>query len=157
MDGVEGDLFDGLDFRCGSAAGEDFGEIEASDLEAVEEKACTAGVDVVGGDAAEDFADGVLDGTAIFRLRNVEGGATAATLARVLDWLAGSVVVVTKFFLTEAGAAAAASVDEDVSALIAFLGLDISVVHSGTLSPVKSAQSIQNKRPASVLRCRPLV
>jgi hypothetical protein len=37
-------------------------EVEAGDLEAVEEEAGAAGVDVVGGDAAEDFADGALDG-----------------------------------------------------------------------------------------------
>ena len=39
-----------------------FGEVEAGDLEAVEEEAGAAGVDVVGGDALEDLADGVLDG-----------------------------------------------------------------------------------------------
>ena len=39
-----------------------FGEVEAGDLEAVEEEAGSAGVDVVGGDALEDLADGVLDG-----------------------------------------------------------------------------------------------
>jgi len=38
------------------------GEVEAGDLEAVEEEPGTAGVDVVGGDALEDLADGVLDG-----------------------------------------------------------------------------------------------
>ena len=39
-----------------------FGEVEAGDLEAVEEEAGAARVDVVGGDALEDLADGVLDG-----------------------------------------------------------------------------------------------
>jgi hypothetical protein len=34
VDGVEGDLFDGLDFG-GPAAGQDFREVEAGDLEAV--------------------------------------------------------------------------------------------------------------------------
>jgi hypothetical protein len=50
-----------------------FGEVEAGDLEAVEEEAGAAGVDVVGGDALEDFADGGLDGGAVFRERQVEG------------------------------------------------------------------------------------
>jgi hypothetical protein len=34
-----------------------FGEVEAGDLEAVEEEAGAAAVDVVRGDALEDFAD----------------------------------------------------------------------------------------------------
>ena len=43
-----------------------FGEVEAGDLKAVEEKSGAARVDVVGGDALEDFADGVLDGGSVF-------------------------------------------------------------------------------------------
>jgi hypothetical protein len=39
-----------------------FGEVEAGDLEAVEEEAGAAGIDVVGGDALKDLANGVLDG-----------------------------------------------------------------------------------------------
>jgi hypothetical protein len=42
------------------------GKVEAGDLEAVEEEACSAGVDVVCGYALEDFAYGVLDGAAVF-------------------------------------------------------------------------------------------
>ena len=62
--GVGGDLFNGLGGDCGFALG--FGEIEAGDLEAVEEEACAAGVDFVGGDALQDFADGGLDGGTVF-------------------------------------------------------------------------------------------
>jgi hypothetical protein len=40
--------------------------LEAGDLEAVEEEAGAAGVDVVCGDALEDFADGGLDRGAVF-------------------------------------------------------------------------------------------
>jgi hypothetical protein len=97
--GVEGDLFDGLDLGCGPAAGLGFGEIQAGDLETVEEQAGAAGVDVVGCDAAEDFADRVLDGAAVFGLRDAKGRAATAALAGVLDRLAGGVVVVAKFFL----------------------------------------------------------
>ena len=43
-----------------------FGEVEAGDLEAIEEEAGAAWVDVVGGDALEDFADRGLDGGAVF-------------------------------------------------------------------------------------------
>jgi hypothetical protein len=39
-----------------------FGQVQAGDLEAVEEETGSAGVDVVGGYALEDLADGVLDG-----------------------------------------------------------------------------------------------
>jgi hypothetical protein len=42
-----------------------FGEVEAGDLEAVEEEAGAAGVDVVGGDTLQDLADGGLDGGAV--------------------------------------------------------------------------------------------
>jgi hypothetical protein len=43
-----------------------FGEIQAGDLEAVEEQACSAGVEVVGGDLLQDDADGGLDCAAVF-------------------------------------------------------------------------------------------
>jgi hypothetical protein len=43
-----------------------FEEVEAGDLEAVEEQAGAAGVDVVGGDSLEDLADGGLDRGAVF-------------------------------------------------------------------------------------------
>ena len=56
--GVGGDLFDHLDGFRRVVAGGGFGKVEAGDLEAVEEQAGAAGVDVVGGDAAENFADG---------------------------------------------------------------------------------------------------
>ena len=54
--GVGGDLLYSLFSRLGGLAlGRlGFGEVEAGDLEAVEEQAGAAGVDVVGGDAAED-------------------------------------------------------------------------------------------------------
>jgi hypothetical protein len=97
-----------------------FGEVEAGDLEAVEEEAGSAGVDVVGGDALKDLADGVLDGGAVFWKRDLEGGAAAAAGPRVLCGFAGGVVVVTEVFATEAWAAAAVAVGEDVAALEAF-------------------------------------
>jgi hypothetical protein len=68
------------------------------------------------------------------------------------------VVVVTKLFVAEAGAAAAAAVGEDVAALKAFGGVWICVWcglrHVDSL-PVRCAQSIKNKGPAAGLRCRP--
>ncbi|HEY1993398.1 MAG TPA: hypothetical protein VGG81_03260 [Edaphobacter sp.] len=115
------DLFYGVGdgaFRTGFALR--FGEVEAGDLEAVEEKAGAARVDVVFGDALEDFADGGLDGGAVFRERQVEGGAAASALFWVADRAAGGVVVVAELFVVQAGAAATAAVGEDVAALEAF-------------------------------------
>jgi len=115
--GVGGGLFD----QFGSGPGGlRFGEVEAGDLEAVEEEAGAARVDVVGGDALEDLADGVLDGGAVFGERNLEGGAAAAAGAWVLSRFAGVVVVVAEIFSAEAWASAAVAVGEDVAALIAF-------------------------------------
>jgi hypothetical protein len=95
-----------------------FGEVEAGDLEAVEEEAGAARVDVVGGDALEDLADGVLDGGTVFGERDFEGGAAAP--ARAGCGFAGGVVVVAEVFSAEAWAAAAVAVGEDVAALVTF-------------------------------------
>ena len=116
-----GDLFDDFDgYGFVVAVRSGFGEVEAGNLEAVEEQAGAAGVDVVGGDAAKDFADGLLDGGAVFRKRQVEGGAAAAALARIGDRAAGGVVVVAEVFLAQAWAGAAMAVGEDVTALVLF-------------------------------------
>ena len=118
MLGVVGDFGDGwggLLFRVG------FREVEAGDLETVEEDAATARVDLVGGDAAEDFADGVLDGGAVFGVGEGEAGVTTLARAGFLDGMAGVVVVVAEGFgavrAAESGAAAAAAVGEEVAAL----------------------------------------
>jgi len=64
---VGSDLVNDFDwFGFSVVVGGGFGEVEAGDLESVEEEAGAAGVDVVGGDALEDFADGGLDGGAVF-------------------------------------------------------------------------------------------
>ena len=100
-------------------AGSDLaGQVDAGDLESIEEETGSPGVDFVGGDATEDFADGGLDGGAVLGVGQVEGGAAAAALARVGDWTAGGVVVVAELFVTEAWAGATASVGEDVAALV---------------------------------------
>jgi hypothetical protein len=106
------------------------GQVEAGDLEAVEEKAGAAGVDVVGGDALQDLADGKLDGGPIVGIgqRKVEGGTAAAALARVGDGLARGVVVVAEVFAAQAWARAALAVGEDVAALV-LLWCFVGVVH----------------------------
>jgi hypothetical protein len=142
---VVGDLFDDFGgFGFGVAVGRGFGKVEAGDLEAVEEQAGAAGVDVVGGDAAENFADGVLDGGAVFGKRKVEGGAAASALLRVGDGFSGGVVVVAEVFSAQAGAAAAVAVGEDAAALEAF-GDWCGVLHGWALSPVKVCKVFQRK------------
>jgi len=67
---VDGDLFDQVGLFALLVAlvavGFGFGEVEAGDLEAVEEEPRAAGIDLVGGDALEDLADGELDGGLVF-------------------------------------------------------------------------------------------
>ncbi len=99
-----------------------FGEIEAGDLETVEEEAGATGVDVIGGDALEDLADGQLNAGTIVGIgkREIEGGAAVSACARGFDGLAIGVMVVAEGFSAEAWAAATAAVGEDVAALVAF-------------------------------------
>jgi uncharacterized membrane protein len=81
----------------------------------------------------------------------VEGGATGAALPRIDDWFSGGVVVVAELFLAKAWAGAAVAVGENVAALVLF-GVWCSVWHVyGVPVPVKCAQSLQTKRPASGL------
>ena len=128
--GVDDDLFDMLfgggvfalvtigGARAGFGGGFGWGrEVEAGDLEAVEEEPGAAGIDLVGGDAAEDFADGGLDGGAVLGERQVEGGLTGAALFGIGDGCSGGVVVVAEVLMAEGRAAAAASVGVDVAAL----------------------------------------
>ncbi len=120
--GIGDDLFDLDDIATGLI---DTGEVERGDLEAVEEKAGAFGVDLVGGDAAEDVADGALDGSAVVGIGEVEveGVLRLVPSRGVLGGAAGGVVVVTKFFAAEAWAAATVSVGEDVAALEALGGV----------------------------------
>jgi hypothetical protein len=148
--GMVGGLFDEL-----GLGGLRFGEVEAGDLETVEKEAGAAGVDVVGGDALENLADGVLDGRTIFREGDFEGGAAAPAGARVGCGLACGVVVVAEVFSAEAGAAATVAVGEDVAALEAFgcfgLWLD-GVVHGPSPRGYFLVQSLRKKRVESGLR-----
>jgi len=121
---VVGDLFYGLGLGllavlCVSCFG-GFGKIEAGDLETVEEQAGSSGIDFVGSDSLQDLADGVLDGGLVFREQELKGGAAALAGFRILDWLAGGVVVVAEVFSAQAWAAAAVAVGEDVAALVLF-------------------------------------
>ncbi len=120
---VEDDFFDQMGFLLcsGSACLCSFaGQVHAGGLQAVEEEAGSLGVDLIAGDAAEDFADGGLDGAAVFGQWQVKLGLATVAASYVLDGAAGGVVVVAEVLVTEAGTAAAATVGEDMAALIAF-------------------------------------
>ena len=95
-------------------------EIGAGDLEAVEEETGAAGVEVVGGETLEDEADGELDGGAVLKDRELDGGAAGFAGVGVGAGTAGGVVVVAEVLVAERGAAAAVAVGEDVAALEAF-------------------------------------
>ena len=69
--GVVGDFFDeGAGGRFGGGAGR---EVVAGDLETVKKEAGAAGLELAGGDVAEDLADGKLDGGTVFREWELEG------------------------------------------------------------------------------------
>ena len=106
-------------FECG------FGlpcfEIGGGDLEAVEEEAGAAEVDLVGGDADEDLGERALNIIAIGGRGHVEGVSAGFAVARVFDGFSGLVVVIAEIFSAEGGAAALDSVGEDVAAAFAIV------------------------------------
>jgi len=116
------DVFDGRD---GLLSGLRFGQVEAGDLEAVEQETGAAGIDVIGGDALEDFADGELNGATVFRNGQVKGAAALLAGDRVGNRFAGPVVVIAKVFVAERWTGAAVPVGEDVAALEAYCGAGI--------------------------------
>ena len=124
--GVEDNLLDmrlglGLDLLLvGGRGGDGFGEALEGDLETVEEESGAAGVELVLGDAGEDFADRELDGGAVLGHGEDEGALAGAAAAELGDGFAGGVVVVAEVFAAERGRAAAAAFGEDVAALEAF-------------------------------------
>ena len=93
-------------------------EVEGGDLQAVEEEAGAAGIDLVAGDALEDFADGELDGGAVFGEREVEGGFGWGCGGGFGEGFAGFVVVEAESFPVEGSGAAAVAVGEEVAALV---------------------------------------
>ena len=95
-------------------------------MEAVEEQAGAARVEGVLGDAAQDFADRVLDGGAIFGVGELEGGVAglvtgeAGGLRGGFEYrfgTAGGVVVVAEGLSAKTTAAAAEASGLDVAAL----------------------------------------
>ena len=116
---VVGDFFEGL------GGGLEFflaGEVGAGDLKSVEEDGGSLGVDVSGGDAAEDVVDGDLDGGSVVDGLHAED-AGAAGEAGVREPLA--VVVVAEVLGAQGGRAAAAPVGVDVAAEVAAVWVEV--------------------------------
>ncbi len=116
VDGVEDELFD----RCGALG---FGvllcgrQVAGGDLQAVEEQSGAFGVEVVGGEAGEDFGDGELDGGSVFEVSDRKRGLFGAAFAKVFHRAAVVVVKIAEIFFLECGRAAATAGGEDVTAL----------------------------------------
>jgi len=91
----------------------------AGDLETVEKQGGGFVVDLAGGDALKDLADGALDGTPVFGQGKVEARRGRTRLTGIPDGATGGVVVVTELLATQRRAAAATALGEDVAALIA--------------------------------------
>ena len=75
-----------------------------------------AGADLVGGQAADHFVDGLLKSRLAGGEREVEGLAAIAAVGGILEGLAGGVMVVAEGFPPEGGRGAAVASFEDVGA-----------------------------------------
>jgi len=123
-EGIEGDFVDVGPVVCG--AGGRTREVGGGDAEAGEEESGLLVVDVAGGDAAEDFEEGELDGVAIVDARHLEGAVVAVSVG---GFAAGTVVVEAEVVAAEGGRAAAGATGVDVTALIAAGWIGGQVVH----------------------------
>jgi len=114
--GVFGDLLD-EEGRLGVARF--FGQGDDGGLQAVEQQAGAARVQIVGGDAFEHQRDGVQDAAAVAELvgaGELEGAEAGLALGGVLDGAARGVVLVAELLPAQAGRGAAVSVGKDVAA-----------------------------------------
>jgi hypothetical protein len=113
-------------------------------VEDVEDQAGVAGTDLVGGETADHFVDGVLEVRLAGGEWEVEGLTTTATPGWILNRLAGGVVVVAEGFALEGGRGASVASFEDVGAegadvLDDFDGLVHEYPLPGVLSCAKSS------------------
>lgn len=93
-------------------------EVCGCNLEGVEEESSAAGVDVIGGDAYDDFTEGVLDGCAGGWWLELEGFATGLAALGVGYGATGCVVVVAEFFSAHGGRTAGLAVGQGVAAVV---------------------------------------
>jgi hypothetical protein len=96
-----------------------FGDVAAGYLKAIEQKAGAAGIDLVGGDAAQDFTQRELKGGTIRGIGEVELIAFLFAQARVLDGRPVGGVVVAEVLAAQRPGAATPSVGVDMAAAVA--------------------------------------
>ena len=119
-------------------------QVGGGDLEAVEEEAGAAWVDVVGGDADKELAKGLLDGVVVGGGEEGEGAGAGEALVGAGYGAAGVVMVVAELLFAHARASAAGVVGEDVVALEVVVGwslLSVASLYMGT--PLVLVQSLQ--------------
>jgi hypothetical protein len=148
-EGIEDDLVDIGQVGCG--AGGWAREVGSGDAEAGEEEAGLLVVDVMGGDAAEDFEEGELDGVAVVDAGHLEGAVIAM---RVGGFAAGAVVIEAEVVAAEGGRAAAGATGVDVAALIAtgWIGWHVGGVHfEKLLYLVRKVRLLQRLWPAKCI------
>ena len=108
-----------LDEQRWLGVGRQFGQGDDGGLQAVEQQAGAAGVQVIGGDALQHQRDGVQDAAAVAELvgaGELEGAEAGLALGGVLDGAACGVVLVAELLPAQAGRGAAVSVGKDVAA-----------------------------------------
>lgn len=117
-----------------------FGKVETGDLETVKEQASAFRMHAAARDALQDFCDSGEYTAAVFQPGKLKvilaiEGASFRSLTR-------GVVIIAKLFVAQRRAAAPATTEEDVTALIALAGLfgrlDDLVWHGGTPPILKS-------------------
>ena len=123
--GVFGDLLD-EEGRLGVARF--FGQGDDGGLQAVEQQAGAARVQVVGGDALQHERDGVQDAAAVGELvgaGELKGAEAGLVGGGVLDGAARGVVLIAKLLPAQAGRGAAVAVHIDVAAAEALAGVGL--------------------------------
>lgn len=102
--GGDGGSCSGLALVGGWVEDADGAQVGGGEREAVEEQAGAAVVDVVGGDADEEFAEGLLDGVVGGGGEEGEGALTRDALGGAGDGAAGVVVEVAELLVSHARA-----------------------------------------------------
>lgn len=113
---------DGLDGLGGGLLFIAEGEVGAGDLQAIEHGAGELGVDVSGGEPAEDVIEGDLDGGAVIDGLHAEDANAAGERGAGKP---GTVVVVAEVLPAQGRRAAAAAIGVDVTAEVAALGIEV--------------------------------
>jgi len=117
-DAAEHGVFDDLlDEGHGLGLGLRPRQVEAGDLQAIEQQPGAARIQIVGGDALQHLAERELQGGAVLGHAALEGAQAGLARGGVFHRAARSVVEVAEIFVAQADRAAAAAPGKDVTAL----------------------------------------